>query len=147
MSNEFEIIKFPFSSRDERGWVIRPIYNEKGDFTEVEGDEGLGDVKNLHIVSIKPGVTRGNHYHKHQLEFLLIMGGKVEVVWQYPGEQEKFRERIDTHEPVVLRVPNSVVHSVKNISDEVLYVVCYSKAPSFPGEDVFKVKGFSAEEL
>lgn len=145
MSKRFEIIKYPFSSQDERGWVIRPIYNEMGDFIEHEGDEGLGDVKNLHIVSIKPGVTRGNHFHKHQLEFLLIMGGEVEVTWQHPDEEDKHRERFNSREPYVLRVPNNVVHAVKNVSDEIMYVVCYSKAPSFPGEDVFKVKDFCEE--
>lgn len=143
MSEKFEIIEYPISSQDERGWVIRPIYNEKGDFIEREGDEGLGDVKNLHIVLIKPSVVRGNHFHKHQLEFLLIMGGEVEIVWQHPDENEKHRKILNTREPVVLRVPQNVTHSVKNVSNEMVYVVCYSKAPSFPGEDVFKVKEFS----
>ena len=142
MTERFEIIKYPFSSQDERGWVIRPIYNEKGDFIEHEGYEGLGDVKNLHIVSIKPNVIRGNHFHKHQLEFLLVMGGEVEIVWQHPDENQKNRKTINTREPIVLRVPQNVSHAIKNVSDEIVYVVCYSKASSFPGEDVFKIKEF-----
>lgn len=144
MKETLEIIRYALSSKDERGWVVRPICNEFNDFVVRDDDEGLGDVRNLHIVSMVPGSTRGDHFHKHQREFLLIMGGKVELQWQNPGEEEKKKEIMDAHEPILLRVPPNTIHSIKNISNEVLYVVCYSRAYApYPGQDVHKVKGFS----
>lgn len=143
MSERFEIIRYPLSATDERGWVLRPIYTAKGDFVPRNDDEGLGDVSNLHIVSMLPGTVRGNHFHSHQREFLLIMGGKVEVAWQEPGETERHVKILETRDPVILRVPPNTIHAVKNISEEIIYVVCYSRAfAPFPGQDVHKVKEF-----
>lgn len=146
VSAPFEIIDYPIFSEDSRGWVVRPIFNGNKDFVERDDDEGLGDVRNLHIVSMQPGAVRGEHHHKNQLEFLLIMGGDVEIAWQLPGETEKHRARLKASPPVVLRVEPDVMHAIKNVSEEQMYVVCYSKtyAPA-PGQDVYKTPGFFDE--
>ena len=142
MSDRFEIIDYPIGSQDDRGWVIRPIFNKKNDFKEMDGDEGLGDVSNLHVVSIEPNIIRGNHFHKEQLEFLVVMGGLVEVVWQHPDEEEKTIKKVDTKSPVLLRVPQNVTHTIKNIGQDTVYVICYAKAPKLSGKDSYKIKDF-----
>jgi dTDP-4-dehydrorhamnose 3,5-epimerase-like enzyme len=140
---DFAVIDYPLFSQDDRGWVVRPIFNAFSDFVEHDDDEGLGDVRNLHIVSMEPGAIRGEHHHKNQLEFLLIMGSSVELVWQLPGDTRKHRRKVDANPPVVLRVAPNVMHAIKNTSEERIYVVCYSKTygPA-PGQDVYKSAGF-----
>ncbi len=40
--------------QDDRGWCIRPITDD---------DIKDGIVSDIHMVSMKPGAVRGNHYH------------------------------------------------------------------------------------
>jgi dTDP-4-dehydrorhamnose 3,5-epimerase-like enzyme len=141
-SDKFQIIEFPVEAKDERGWMFRPVYNVDGHFQVTNDDGGAGDIKNLHVVSLQPGVVRGDHYHKLQLEFLVLMGGKVEVKWQAPGEEARHSRTVDTQSPVLLRVPPNVVHSIKNVSDEVVYVICYSQSERTFRDDSNKVRGF-----
>ena len=59
--------------KDERGWGTSPI--------EAVGipSELLGSI---HIALIKPGCTRGNHYHTHSTEWLLIFGGSAKLTFK-----------------------------------------------------------------
>ncbi|OGL39555.1 MAG: hypothetical protein A3C43_10850 [Candidatus Schekmanbacteria bacterium RIFCSPHIGHO2_02_FULL_38_11] len=58
-------------SSDNRGIAIRPI-----------SDEELQSKKlfNLHLVSLKPEVVRGNHYHQYQNEVICVFGSRCRIV-------------------------------------------------------------------
>ncbi len=53
------------SYQDDRGWCIRPISDD---------DIKNGTISDIHMVSMKPGTVRGNHYHMHKTENILIVG-------------------------------------------------------------------------
>ena len=54
---------------DERGWGARPL--------EAAGLAGCPPGE-LHVVSLRPGAVRGNHYHD-ATEWLLVSEGTVEI--------------------------------------------------------------------
>lgn len=144
MEERFEILPYPLINKDERGWVLDPFYNDKGDFSDSCEEFDLNSIYNIHIVSAEKGVIRGNHYHEKQLEFIVILGGLVEIVWQHENEDQKTKKVIDVVEPVVLRVPSYVKHSIKNIGNNTVHLVCYSKAGHIEGKDSIKVNDFHA---
>ena len=105
------------SSSDSRGFSIRPL-----------SDEELQTKKifNLHLVSLKPGVVRGNHFHRYQNEVICVFGSrcKMAVVDNKTGKREE--EIIEEDKRVLLKIPTNVTHALKNIGNDTLYLLCYS---------------------
>ena len=142
MSKEVDILKYPLEKDDERGYMFRPIYYSFKDFNIMDENYPLGDVKNLHIVSAEPGVVRGEHFHKEQIEYLVVMGGKIEFRWKLYGSESINEEIIDASQPYLFRVHPNVIHSFKNISDNTIYIICYSKCQPIKEPDSYKINEF-----
>ncbi|MEW6381306.1 MAG: hypothetical protein AB1611_17110 [bacterium] len=107
-----ELISLP-TRTDDRGWVINlpPI-------------QDLGKA-NLHIPSLKPRAVRGNHYHAHHSEAVIILGGKCLVATRnrYTNVCEEF-----VYEGIIkqlLLIPPNITHAFKNIGYRSIYLVCY----------------------
>ena len=111
-----ELINLPTSS-DNRGIAIRPI-----------SDDELKSKKlfNLHLVSLKPGVVRGNHYHQYQNEVICVFGSRAKVVAVDNSTGDREEEIIEEDRAVLLKIPRNISHAIKNIGDNILYLLCYS---------------------
>lgn len=100
---------------DKRGWNVHP-FDEAG--------LAKGALSNLHVVSMAPGTTRGNHLHKRQTEQILPVGGPCLFKAADPRTGERHEEVFDAERPVHVRVAPGIAHVFKNISDHVVYLVC-----------------------
>jgi dTDP-4-dehydrorhamnose 3,5-epimerase-like enzyme len=129
-------------SRDEKGWAALPIANPFGDFKEPIGGEVYTDVHYLHMVSINPGEQRGNHYHEHQIEYLVVLNGIVEVKWRLLEEQVPKVQLVDAEKPKTLRVEPMTIHSLKNVGDIPTIIMCFSSNEQLSKGDTVKVPGF-----
>ncbi|OGL46250.1 MAG: hypothetical protein A2W05_10090 [Candidatus Schekmanbacteria bacterium RBG_16_38_10] len=105
------------TSADNRGIAIRPVSDE-----ELQKK----NIFNLHIVSLKPGVVRGNHYHQYQNEIICIFGSRCRVVAVDNKTGRREDEIIEEERNVLLKVPTNVTHALKNIGNGILYLLCYS---------------------
>lgn len=102
---------------DNRGFAIRSISDE-----ELQRK----NIFNLHLVSLKPGVVRGNHYHQHQNEVITIFGSRCKIVAVDNKTGEREEKIIEEERQVLIKVPTNVTHALKNIGDNILYLLCYS---------------------
>ncbi len=110
--------------KDGRGWSINPLK-----FVDIK-DRSLED---MHVVSIKPGEVRGNHYHPDATEWLLICGGLASLVWRPVHEEAVNEILINGEEPVLFEIPARLEHAVKNLSHYDIYLVAFY---NIPGPDV-----------
>jgi dTDP-4-dehydrorhamnose 3,5-epimerase-like enzyme len=104
---------------DERGWGINPL--------EAAGlsKESLG---NLHVVSIRPGHLRGNHYHTTAHEWLLTCGGPAKIYWR-SGHTESISEvLVNGQEPLLFEIPPNVEHAIVNQAKENIYLLSFHNA-------------------
>ncbi|MCF6157492.1 MAG: cupin domain-containing protein [wastewater metagenome] len=85
-------------------------------------------LKHFHIVSVKPGATRGNHFHEHD-EVLCVLGGEnlAKITLQDPQSSREFL--VDT-ERSIIRIPAGVKHSITNTGGKTFYLVCFSDSTS-----------------
>lgn len=104
---------------DERGWRITPL-----EAADVVG-ASLGD---LHVVSLRPGIIRGNHYHANDTEWLLIWGGPAELAWRSRGEDSIQKTVVGETEPALFKIPRNVEHAVLNICQGDIYVLSFNDA-------------------
>ena len=105
--------------QDDRGWSIKPITDE---------DISDGKIKDIHIVSMRPGAIRGNHYHAYKTEHIFVMGSTCRVVVMDNNTKEREEEIIEHNKKALLVIPPHVTHAIENVGNEMSYLLCYSKA-------------------
>jgi len=105
--------------QDDRGWSIKPITDE---------EISAGRIKDIHIVSMRPGAIRGNHYHAYKTEHIFVMGSTCRVVVMDNNTKEREEEIIEHNKKALLVIPPHVTHAIENIGNEMSYLLCYSKA-------------------
>ena len=105
--------------QDDRGWSIRPITDE---------EISAGKIKDIHMVSMRPGAIRGNHYHAYKTEHIFIMGSVCRVVVMDNNTKERKEEIIEHNKKALLVIPPHVTHAIENVGNEMSYLLCYSKA-------------------
>lgn len=113
----FKVIKLN-SRIDERGWAVRPFN---------DGELKSGDISDLHVVSLKPGHVRGNHYHRFRSEYIWVLNGVTELTTVNNEKDEKEGMVIDgDKENIMVHIPPDVTHAFKNVGTTVAYLFCAS---------------------
>ena len=108
--------------QDDRGWSIQPITDE---------DIKSGMIGDIHMVSMKPGVIRGNHYHEYKTENILVIGSTCRVVVMDNITKEREERVIEDNKKVLFVVPPNITHAIKNVGKEMSYLFCYSNAKKY----------------
>ena len=103
--------------QDDRGWYIKPISDD---------DIQNGIISDIHMVSIKPGAVRGNHYHVNKTENIFIMGSTCRVLAIDNNTKEKEEKIIEDNDKILFIIPPDVTHAIGNIGNEVSYLFCFS---------------------
>jgi UDP-2-acetamido-2,6-beta-L-arabino-hexul-4-ose reductase len=104
--------------QDDRGWSIKPITDE---------EISAGKIKDIHMVSMRPGAIRGNHYHAYKTEHIFVMGSTCRVVVMDNNTKEREEEIIEHNKKALLVIPPHVTHAIENVGNEMSYLFCYSK--------------------
>jgi dTDP-4-dehydrorhamnose 3,5-epimerase-like enzyme len=100
--------------KDARGWFISPLVPE---FPRLNGEA------NFHIVSLLPGVVRGNHKHLTTGEWFVFWGGNTRFVWEQDGKLEE--KVVGEKEACLIYVPKDMFHAIKNIGQVESFLFSY----------------------
>ena len=103
---------------DDRGWCIRPISDD---------DIKDGIISDIHMVSMKPGTIRGNHYHVNKTEHILIIGSTCRVLVVDNNTKEREEKILENNEKDLFVIPPGVTHAIENIGNDVSYLFCFSR--------------------
>jgi dTDP-4-dehydrorhamnose 3,5-epimerase-like enzyme len=115
------------SGTDERGFSIKPF----------EGKQ-LDAVFNIHLVSLNPGTTRGNHFHPTQTEYIFVLGKQGKLVTVDSVTDKRSETVINGEKCPRIVIPPQIAHAIKNTSSEQMYLLCYTDSPLIPERDVIK---------
>lgn len=102
---------------DDRGWGVN-LLHAAGLNTMPVGD--------LHIVSLKPGKIRGNHYHQTSTEWLLFFGGQAKLLWREAEAQPIHEVEIFEAGPTLYKIPPKVEHAAVNTGGHDIYLSAIS---------------------
>lgn len=106
---------------DGRGWSLNPL-------AAAGLDPGRGG--GLHLVSIRPGTSRGNHVHSDATEWLVLFGGPATLVWRSPDQPEPREMQLEGAGPWLLELPPRVEHAIENRADADCYLLAFYDRPS-----------------
>jgi uncharacterized RmlC-like cupin family protein len=77
----------------------------------------------FHLVSIRPGHTRGNHLHPGHAEWLYPFHGAGVIRWEAAAGQ--LREWLITGDRTLIHIPPGLAHALTNPGPEILYLLAW----------------------
>ena len=89
------------------------------------------DCVHTYIVSIQPGRTRANHYHRKKEEWIAITAGKINLYLKDVRSDEEDKVTLDasTEEIEIILVPPFIAHALENVDSGNSSVIVFSKSP------------------
>jgi dTDP-4-dehydrorhamnose 3,5-epimerase-like enzyme len=118
---------------DERGWLAEILRKEN-----LQEEKDFGQI---FVTVAKPGVTKGNHYHKRKVEWFSVIRGTGKLLLKDVTSDECHEVLMGDKNMVAVKIPPNVTHAIQNIGDEMLYLLIYIDEPfnqqdpdTFPGK-------------
>ena len=115
---------------DVKTKALKLIPDERGFLMEMmrDDDEFFQKFGQVYLSVVNPGVVKGWHYHKKQVDHFVIVKGMAKVVLYDTRESSKTRGEINEyfmgeHNPILLVIPPFVLHGMKGIGTEPAYLV------------------------
>jgi len=127
---------------DERGRLMEMLRSDHGHFIK------FGQV---YIPPSYPGVVKGWHYHKKQVDNFTIVKGMMKVVLYDSREDSPTFKEVNEffmgeHNPMLLQIPNYVFHGFKCIGEtEAICINVPTEVYEYDKPDEFRVDPHSPD--
>jgi dTDP-4-dehydrorhamnose 3,5-epimerase len=105
---------------DERGWLMEILRADEADLFTKFGQ--------VYVSATYPGVVKGWHYHRRQVDNFACVAGMVKLVGS-PTEGAVNEFFLGVHNPMLVQVPTMVYHGWKCVSPEPSLVVNVPNEP------------------
>ncbi|MFC1478041.1 dTDP-4-dehydrorhamnose 3,5-epimerase family protein [Candidatus Margulisiibacteriota bacterium] len=126
---------------------LKVICDERGRLMEIMRNDDDQYVKfgQSYATTAYPGVVKGWHYHKKQIDNFVCVKGMMKVVLYDGREDSPTKGEVNEyfmgeHNPILLTIPNYVMHGFKCVSETEAMVVNYpSEVYDYDNPDEFRV--------
>ncbi len=99
----------------------------------------LGDIAELHYVTINPGTVRGNHAHAKRREVILaLFEDELTVAWRAPSVSHPESRTLRGGDAVEIAIEANVFHAIKNTGSDVINIVSCSNALPVEGDTQYE---------
>jgi oxalate decarboxylase/phosphoglucose isomerase-like protein (cupin superfamily) len=90
----------------------------------------LGSIADMHLASTAPGAVRGNHYHLHKQEVIIVLpGSEWSLHWDEGKGTATQHRTFNGRTAVLARISPGCSHAVRNDGASLLWLVaCSSEA-------------------
>ncbi len=138
---------------DVRTKTLRVIPDERGRLMEIlrSDDELFRRFGQLYMTTAYPGVVKGWHYHKKQIDNFSVVKGTIKLVLYDRREDSPTRGEVNEfflgeHNPLLVQIPALVLHGFKGVGvEEAIVVNCPTEVYDYREPDEFRVDPFSSE--
>lgn len=108
--------KFSYSlakNIDDRGWLAEFVKSNQ-----------FGQI---FISKSRPGITRGDHWHKTKIEKFLVVEGLAEITFRNKiNSQDVIHYKVSGDEMTVLDIPTGYVHAITNVGENDLITLFWA---------------------
>jgi len=131
MTENYEIRKLEVHT-DQRGWLAEILRKE-----HLKGKQ-FGQI---YFTATRPTMARANHYHKRKTEWFCVIKGEAKLVIRGVNDKKTNEIIMKDGNLVVVKIPPNTVHSIKNIGNDMMYLISYVDEPYNPEDpDTFVEK-------
>ena len=87
----------------------------------------IGDIKEMHYVSVDPDAIRGNHVHKSGKESVILScSDSWQMSWKNPDEQMVQHQLYEERGAYLIEIEPGTIHAFKNTGKDPVYLYCFS---------------------
>jgi UDP-2-acetamido-2,6-beta-L-arabino-hexul-4-ose reductase len=101
-----------FLDGPDTAYALDKKSDERGSLAEFVKSPHSGQI---FVSRTRPGVTRGNHYHRSKTEKFLVVEGRAIIRLENVSTGERVEHAIDGHEYRVVDIPPGYTHSIENV--------------------------------
>jgi UDP-2-acetamido-2,6-beta-L-arabino-hexul-4-ose reductase len=110
---------------DDRGWL-----------TEILKSSELP--LQVHFSFSKPSAVRGNHYHKHRVEWLCVTSGTARIIMEDNATKERKELIVTGDSPVLVKIYPDVTHAIENCASVPMHLlVIANEEPDSKDSDTY----------
>lgn len=125
--NDFEMKLYAtyLSYLDENDFAydLHTHSDDRGSFTELFKTNERGQTS---INIIKPGITKGNHYHNTKNEKFIVVNGSCEIKFRKIGTDKVITYSVAGDKFQVVDIPTGYTHSIKNVGTNDAHVIMWA---------------------
>ena len=121
-----EITKLDIKT-DERGWLAEVIKRQ-------DLAPGRKEFGQFFVTTAQPGVSKGHHYHLRKHEWFCVIKGRGLLVLEQIDTKACEQAVIGDGNMATVRIPPGYAHAIKNVGDDLLYLLCYTDEPFDPDD-------------
>ncbi|MCK4223908.1 MAG: dTDP-4-dehydrorhamnose 3,5-epimerase family protein [candidate division Zixibacteria bacterium] len=126
---------------------LKVIPDERGRLTEIlrSDDELFTKFGQVYMTTAYPGVVKGWHYHKKQIDHFAVLKGMIKLVLydnrdDSPTKGEVNEFFLGEHNPMLVKIPRLVLHGFKCISQqEAICINIPTEVYNYEQPDEFRV--------
>ena len=108
---------------DDFSYALDMHKDQRGSFTEFIKTGTSGQVS---VNVVKPGITKGEHWHHSKNEKFLVVSGQGLFQFRKYGEERIIEYRVSGEELKVLDIPTGYVHNIINEGKEDMVVIIWA---------------------
>jgi len=80
-------------------------------------------IEKIHYSYSKPGSVRGNHYHKHRIEWLCVTHGSGRIILEDNVTKERKELAVSGDSPVLVKIPPKITHAIENCASVPMHLL------------------------
>lgn len=132
---------------------LRVVPDERGQLMEIlrSDDDLFIKFGQVYMTTAYPGVVKGWHYHKNQVDNFAVVKGMIKLVLYDPREDSPTRGEINEfflgeHNPTLIQIPKLVYHGFKCISEEeAICINCPTEVYNYEKPDEYRIEPYTEE--
>lgn len=110
-------------------YALNQQSDARGSFTEFVKTEAYGQVS---VNTSRPGVVKGNHYHRIKTEKFLVVSGEAVIRFRRVNGDVVLEYPVSGKKPEVVDIPAGYAHSIENVGSGDLVTVMWASEPFDP---------------
>jgi Nucleoside-diphosphate-sugar epimerases len=127
MANDFEKKLYStylsYLPSDKFSYPLKMNVDSRGSFTEIIRTADRGQFS---VNIIKPGITKGNHWHNTKNEKFLVVSGTSSICFRKIGETDIIVYEVNDKKLEVVDIPTGYTHNITNTGDNDLVVFMWA---------------------
>lgn len=108
---------------NEMSYSLKMNEDVRGSFTEIFKREDWGQ---LSVNIIKPGISKGEHWHRTKCEKFLVISGKGIIRMRKVLEKETISFIVSSNRMEIIEIPAGYTHNIHNIGQEDLVILIWA---------------------
>ncbi len=95
--------------------LLKEYKDDRGSLAENTSPKIFYQAKHFFVSKSKPGVIRGNHYHKRKLEWFYVLEGRAKLYLYDLKTKKRTSCIITSQKPELIEIMPNIAHAIKNI--------------------------------